>query len=59
MSIKQEKIQLRSLEPVKFPDRKAGKARIIYKTESTTGKSTKEVIAEMKRLSKKGIYVSE
>lgn len=51
--------KIRKLEPIKFPGAEGSKKHVVYKLESTKGKSTKEIIAEMKRLSKKDIYVAE
>jgi hypothetical protein len=50
---------LKKLNPTKFPSNKDSNKSVIYKVEKTGGKPTKEVVAEMRRLSKKGIYVTE
>ncbi len=56
MTMATQKIRYTRLQPVRFPS-KTGAELVAPK--STKGKSTKEVIAEMKRISKKDVYASE
>lgn len=56
-SIKSEPIKLEPIKPVQFPSSK--KDRVYVISEVSPPKSTKLVIAEMKKLSKQGIYCSE
>ncbi|MEK7594880.1 MAG: hypothetical protein AAB436_04560 [Patescibacteria group bacterium] len=56
MSTELEK--LKKPKPTKFPSRNRDSKSGVY-IESTKGKTTKEIIAEMERLSKKDIYVAE
>jgi hypothetical protein len=59
MGMSTELEKLKKLEPVKFPSSKGAKKPVVFTIDSSKGKSTKEIIAEMKRLSKKDIYVAE
>lgn len=53
--------ELPKLHPIKFPSvSPTGKARYtVHTLESKKGKSTKEIIAEVKRLSKKDLFPSK
>jgi hypothetical protein len=50
---------LKKLTPTKFPGPKGSKELTTPVVAKAQGKSTREVVAEMRRLSKKGIYVAE
>lgn len=50
-----EKILLKKLKPVRFPS----KGKALPAVTTVKGRPTKEVIAEMRRLSKKGYFVVE
>jgi hypothetical protein len=48
--------KLPKLHPVKFPSDKVRHVSVVYEVGSKQGRPTREVIAEMKRLSKKDIF---
>ena len=56
MSTNKNKLpKLLPLAPVKFPSHTGGRS-VVYKIKGTEGRPTREVIAEMKRLSRKDIF---
>jgi hypothetical protein len=49
--------KLPPITPIRFPS-SSGSSKVAHKIKGTQGRPTREVIAEMKRLSKKDIYPS-
>ena len=50
--------KLQPLAPVKFPSRTGG-GKVVYKIRGTAGRPTREVIAEMKKLSRNDIFATQ